>query len=411
MLITATGIVVAYPALPDDRIRDMVQALAGSQLYKLAAAHPTGRDVMFDPISGRTNPRGPQLLFGSSVAYHGVVRGAIVFAIPEQIVQHSLHVGTNPNETHALIDRQGTLIASSEPSFTVREGNWLDTLAHRWPGLSLATLFRSESGMASTLENTLIYRKLQNADLVLIDYIPARVLILSIIGQFSLPFVCVWVLLGFLLWATLIVVDQLLARQLSLSAQLLELSRVDALTNLANRRRLEEDFSMLLHRRGADQRIALLMIDIDHFKRVNDTWGHAVGDEVLKHLAIVTKAVLRPQELVSRFGGEEFCVLLPNTSPPEAADIAERLRDAIEHTVCVPRGSTPKSAPRNPEIRFTVSIGVAERMADRCADLDELIRIADQRLYAAKEDGRNRVVSGGDPIAGNDGTGLVGGTR
>jgi len=94
----------------------------------------------------------------------------------------------------------------------------------------------------------------------------------------------------------------------------------------------------------------------------------------------------------------------------EAADIAERLRAAIEHTVCVPREVTRKDSPRAPEIRFTVSIGVAERLADRCADLDALIRTADQRLYAAKESGRNRVVSG-DPISGSGETDPLGGMR
>ena len=165
------------------------------------------------------------------------------------------------------------------------------------------------------------------------------------------------------------------------------------MTNLANRRRLEADFVVLTQGRHIDRRLSLQMIDVDHFKHVNDTWGHEAGDEVLKHLAKVSRAAVRPQDLVARFGGEEFCILLPDTSRDEATEIAERVRLAIAGTVCLPPQAILPDSALSREIRFTVSIGVAELISDTCHDLESLVAVADRRLYLAKERGRNRVVA------------------
>ncbi|MNC40736.1 putative diguanylate cyclase YedQ [compost metagenome] len=191
-------------------------------------------------------------------------------------------------------------------------------------------------------------------------------------------FIGIWISLGLLLVMTLFIVDHLLMGQLSLNAQLRELGLVDVLTQLANRRRLQMDFKGLVRRFQGQQPIALLMIDIDKFKHINDNWGHSAGDEVLKHLAALCREQVRPQDLVARYGGEEFCVLLPATSLAQATAMAEQLRESI--------------AP-SPDIRLTVSIGVAEANADQAGNLEELVAKADRRLYAAKQNGRNRVVA------------------
>ena len=200
-----------------------------------------------------------------------VVRAAIVFGISQKRVQDYMRTTTLSDETHALVDARGRLIASSENTFAVTEGSWLKTLPKSWNGLSLSMLFKAGIGVLSASEDFILYRKLQNADLILIDYVPAKKLFTSVVGQFSVLFVAIWLLLGFLLWVTLLVVDHLLAGQIALSAQLRELARVDPLTNLANRRRLEADFEVLTQGRYIDRRLSLLMIDIDHFKHVNDT--------------------------------------------------------------------------------------------------------------------------------------------
>jgi diguanylate cyclase (GGDEF)-like protein len=308
-------------------------------------------------------------------------------------LQDFLHAATPLNELNALLDARGTLIADNEQAFTRREGNWLQTLPRQVPGLSISALFQTKAGALHDGDDYFLYQELPEAGLMLVNHIPAHTLRWSVISQFSTVFVCIWISLGLLLAASLFVVDHLLAGQISLNEQLRELGLVDTLTRLANRRRLQADFKGFTRRFGGERPIALLMIDIDKFKHINDNWGHPAGDEVLKHLATVCCALVRPQDLVARYGGEEFCVLLPDTTLNDATDIAERLRVGIAQSVCHPDAATMLATAPAKEIRVTVSIGVAQYKADRAANLEELVATADRRLYLAKQNGRNRVVA------------------
>ena len=130
---------------------------------------------------------------------------------------------------------------------------------------------------------------------------------------------------------------------------------------------------------------ALMMVDIDHFKAVNDGHGHQVGDQILCHVAGLLSARLRAQDMVGRYGGEEFLVLLPNTAQQAAAELAETLRSAVAQCPCAREGCA---------ITATVSIGVCGGQLHGTEDWERLLRCADQALYAAKAAGRNRVVSG-----------------
>lgn len=159
----------------------------------------------------------------------------------------------------------------------------------------------------------------------------------------------------------------------------------DSLTGIRNRRSFYEQGKEELKRalRYKEPLIAL-MVDADYFKKVNDTYGHAVGDLVLKELALTMKEVLREVDLLGRVGGEEFAVLLLRTSVPEALEVAERLRLKIAALkVKVPEGGS---------VSFTVSIGLAV-LTETDQDLESLFKKADSALYAAKKQGRNRVVS------------------
>ena len=131
------------------------------------------------------------------------------------------------------------------------------------------------------------------------------------------------------------------------------------------------------------QPLTLLMLDIDHFTRINDSYGHPAGDEVLRRVAATTASLLRDEDLVGRLGGEEFAVALVQTSLAAAVLVAERLRQTISQLVFDFEGS---------QFGVTVSVGVAEFGAD-ADSLSRLISVADQRLYAAKRAGRNCVVS------------------
>jgi diguanylate cyclase (GGDEF)-like protein len=167
--------------------------------------------------------------------------------------------------------------------------------------------------------------------------------------------------------------------------ELLNLSRTDPLTQLHNRRYFEERFTAEFSRSKRYRTpLSLLMIDVDHFKQVNDTRGHAAGDQVLKETARRVKSTLRDVDLVARFGGEEFIALLPETGPEEGRAAAERIRAAIEAGE-VPHGEQP--------IRVTASVGLAWYPARQIEDHEALVRAADDALYRAKKGGRNRVAA------------------
>ncbi len=157
------------------------------------------------------------------------------------------------------------------------------------------------------------------------------------------------------------------------------LATVDGLTGLRNRRWLDDAFGRQLARAvRTDQPLSLLMIDIDHFKHVNDTHGHARGDQALIRVAQTLAQGLRPQDLLARYGGEEFAVLLPGLDPQAAAAIAERLRRAVQ-AQCGGEGDQTSA--------ITVSVGVGSRCGDE--PLARLLERADDALYRAKQAGRN----------------------
>ncbi len=170
------------------------------------------------------------------------------------------------------------------------------------------------------------------------------------------------------------------------SALLVQLARSDAVTGLANRRGLMDDLTAEVYRALRYRRpLSVLLIDVDHFKRVNDTSGHAFGDTVLHEVAATLRAALRASDLVARYGGEEFVVVLPETDLPSAGMTAEKLRSAIE---------AHDFTDGERHARVTVSLGVATLTDSRMSPADTARRLlgkADAAMYAAKHAGRNRV--------------------
>lgn len=170
--------------------------------------------------------------------------------------------------------------------------------------------------------------------------------------------------------------------------ELLALSRTDPLTGLSNRRyfeeRLQEEFSRARRYRSP---LSLVMMDIDYFKRVNDTYGHPFGDEVLRAVSQVTRARLREVDLLARYGGEELIALLPETTPADALRACERVREAIEALQLEHHGSDGTKR----TVRCTASLGLASIPSNTLQSAEELLRAADECLYAAKGAGRNRV--------------------
>ncbi|MEI6126813.1 MAG: diguanylate cyclase [Pseudomonadota bacterium] len=162
-----------------------------------------------------------------------------------------------------------------------------------------------------------------------------------------------------------------------------DLSKKDGLTNLFNHRyfqeRIAEEFSRAAR---YDFPLTCILMDIDYFKKVNDTYGHQAGDEILRFLAKIVLETIRDVDIAARYGGEEFVLILPHTPLENAFVMAERLRELVESTAFSFNDLT---------IKITISLGVAGLPHNKPLTHTELIRFADEALYAAKESGRNRV--------------------
>ncbi|HEX5356748.1 MAG TPA: diguanylate cyclase [Aquabacterium sp.] len=168
--------------------------------------------------------------------------------------------------------------------------------------------------------------------------------------------------------------------------RLQELSRVDALTGLHNRRHFQEYLQQVWERAQYDgSSVSILMVDVDHFKKYNDRYGHPAGDECLSQIARVLQTTLRrPEDLIARYGGEEFIAVLPQTETAYAVAVAERVRVAVEALQMRHESSSASHF-------VTVSIGVVSCKADFLLKSAALVSAADQALYQAKHEGRNRI--------------------
>ena len=167
--------------------------------------------------------------------------------------------------------------------------------------------------------------------------------------------------------------------------EIYRLTILDALTGVPNRRFFEEFTDREIVRAVRHHRpLALALLDVDHFKAINDRLGHLAGDMALRQLAACAGSIIRKDELLARYGGEEFAIVLPELDPAAARTVCERIRQTIEdHTFVVQKTSFP----------LRVSIGVAVMPGDRTAGVNELVRRADAMLYQAKQLGRNRICS------------------
>jgi len=166
---------------------------------------------------------------------------------------------------------------------------------------------------------------------------------------------------------------------LSSNARLEKLSRTDELTSLANRRHFRDELSRAFdHASRYERPLSVAIVDVDHFKSINDDHGHEEGDRVLEALGAVLRETLRSSDFAARIGGEEFAVILPETHLHEALVVSEKLRRAIEVS-------------SNDARPVTISIGVASMPHSKFASKSEMLRSADQAMYRAKNRGRNRV--------------------
>jgi diguanylate cyclase (GGDEF)-like protein len=173
--------------------------------------------------------------------------------------------------------------------------------------------------------------------------------------------------------------------QEQLLRQLYEASVTDALTGANNREHFDSQLRMELsyaRRHGTD--VSLVMFDVDHFKRVNDTYGHPVGDEVLVEISKATRRLVRNEDVFARYGGEEFALILRGIALDGARVVGERLRERI--------AALSVTTDKGP-LQVTVSVGCASFVSTPDQTAEAIVQLADKRLYVAKRGGRNRVVA------------------
>ena len=167
-------------------------------------------------------------------------------------------------------------------------------------------------------------------------------------------------------------------------------SLIDPLTSLANRKYFDDALAKAVaDARAQDQPLSLMMTDIDHFKKFNDSYGHLTGDQVLRLVAVCTKQNVKGQDIAARYGGEEFAIVLPDTVLRSAITVADHIRRAVMTKELMKRSTGEHLG------RVTISVGVAT--LQKCDTAQSLIERADTCLYAAKRSGRNRVISEADP--------------
>lgn len=194
-----------------------------------------------------------------------------------------------------------------------------------------------------------------------------------------------WIFLIPMLLSIVVVFGIVLLVNQTIATRLQESARRDVLTEALTRRAMEEVAADELARsRRHTLPLSLLLLDIDHFKLVNDQYGHAAGDAALRQFAAAVRRCLRREDIFGRLGGEEFCALLPNTPVGGAAQLAERIRQSVANLAVEAGGH---------RLSLKVSIGVAS-LGEQGGNWEELVNQADRAMYAAKRAGRNRVIVG-----------------
>lgn len=189
--------------------------------------------------------------------------------------------------------------------------------------------------------------------------------------------------------------DKSVSRLTTQSTEYKEMSNRDALTGLLNRRAFTNlALDALQEHAEKGSQAVIIMMDLDFFKKINDTWGHACGDEVLRHTARLLQSRLREDDLCCRYGGEEFILLLPHTGMQQGIHVAEQLRQSLSQTCIIYEGH---------EVSVTASFGVKGVNLDNPqkslnSAFDTAVKLVDKNLYAAKKSGKNKVVSSEKPF-------------
>lgn len=280
---------------------------------------------------------------------------------------------------YQLYDRRMNLIASSESDASKR------TQLSQEVQAQLANAYEQQNeGSVRQFSRYISWEKLRNFDGVLLRIHSLEEGVRGDFGSISIALTLLWVLFTTMLIISWIVIRRMVRNMSTLQDSLAWRAWHDMLTRLYNRGALFERASKsLADCQKAGESLAVIQLDLDHFKSINDRFGHQAGDRVLIHIGRVILNKIRKEDIAGRVGGEEFCLVLPDTSLAQATVIAERIRESIN--------SREILISRNQTIRVSASLGVCGSDELAQYDFQVLQSIADKRLYLAKTSGRNRV--------------------
>lgn len=332
--------------------------------------------------------RSPVAAFAARYSAHP---GARVFSGAYDVTKvplhaYMVHALAIPGASADLIDDHGAVVASNRDPSSLRA-----ELAAMDPQLTAAIrdqdhgVFRGDRG-----DRLFVAHTIEDTPWRLVATVDQRTLYAPLAGEARWPY---WMMYAAFCVAAFFACELLLklvdnsAKLRAMNDDLARLARMDRLTGLPNRLHLEEQLARLTSTaRRRHQALSAMVIDVDYFKSVNDSYGHAAGDEVLRTLAVRMASALRAEDMLGRWGGEEFLALLPNTEVEGARVVAERLRTAAS--------AEPVTMSDGLSVRVTVSIGCATAIGP----FDEgVVNRADQAVYSAKTLGRDRVVTSEPP--------------
>ncbi len=376
-LIDAEGQIVIPAA---DRAKGLS---ALSRDYFLAQQDATDDRPFLSPVSrGRVTGKNQFRLSRRLTSADGGFAGVVMIPVePSAFSQHFKPFLTTSDSAAALLGTHDQLLRARTPE--PNDAAWQKPVQSKlWAALEKAPSGQFlSSGAVDAVERRAFFKKVGDYPLVMVTGFTDGDVQRKLARQMQLLHV---------VGGAILLVIAILATSITLihgqREAMRRLATTDALTGLNNRRHLidsgEAEFARA-ERYGHP--LALMMIDIDHFKTINDTWGHPTGDRTLVTLSATLRDILRTQDIVGRFGGEEFLVILPATEREGARALAERIRRQIdEHVSVQTEGDT--------SIWFNISVGIAAFSAED-ASFAHLLSRADRALYAAKAGGRNRVES------------------
>jgi len=338
--------------------------------------------IQYMPTQKSASKRPVILLTRHQISPDGQLRGGTLAVIDLEFAQQWLNTfAVGAHDVLAVVDTDGTLLARNPPL--------PEAIGKRAPTPDSQPRFGEDRFSAGFLALSPLDGRRLIFGMSKIEHIPIEVIVgfdlASTLAEWQRR---AWQLTGG--YVALVLLSLLVLREhltaLGQREEMRHLAATDALTGVANRRHFVETGTNEVRRAlRYGNKLAVLMVDIDHFKVINDSWGHPTGDRVIQALAEAMVASVRDQDRVGRLGGEEFAILLPETDWDGASLLAERLRSVIQEAKAV-------TAADGTIVRFTISIGVTV-IAD-AKSFEDLMGRADRALYQAKEGGRNRVVMG-----------------